>query len=73
VDELREIEGAFVTNPVRLEFTNDSPQSLSILSGESIPNNIQCNNIIHFHIYIYLNIVEKLKKKKKKKKKKKNF
>ncbi|OUM65456.1 hypothetical protein PIROE2DRAFT_7572 [Piromyces sp. E2] len=42
LEELKEIDGAFVTNPVRLEFTEESPQSLILSSGDTIPNNIQC-------------------------------
>lgn len=42
IDELRNIEGAFVTNPTHLELTMDSENSISLYSGEKISNTIKC-------------------------------
>ncbi|ORX49720.1 hypothetical protein BCR36DRAFT_353422 [Piromyces finnis] len=43
IEELREIEGSFVTNPAYIQLTNDSPNSISIISGEVISEEIKYN------------------------------
>ncbi|ORX75340.1 hypothetical protein BCR32DRAFT_285275 [Anaeromyces robustus] len=45
IDELREGEKTFSTNPVGIKFMDDSIQTFSILSGERIPEGIKCEFI----------------------------
>jgi len=43
IEELELIEGALVTNPVKIILDNDNQNSFSILSGDMLPKNITCN------------------------------
>ncbi|OUM62046.1 hypothetical protein PIROE2DRAFT_11750 [Piromyces sp. E2] len=53
IEELRKIEGAFVTNPSYIELTSDSVDSISLYSGEKLPFEIkfqifdEYNNLIN--------------------------
>ncbi|KAL6617723.1 7 transmembrane sweet-taste receptor of 3 GCPR-domain-containing protein [Neocallimastix sp. 'constans'] len=53
IDELRKIENAFATPPVNLRFISNSLNSVSLLSGESLQNDIKFNLIDDYNnLYI---------------------
>ncbi|KAG4094051.1 hypothetical protein H8356DRAFT_1401743 [Neocallimastix lanati (nom. inval.)] len=53
IDELRKIENAFATPPVNLRFISNSLNSVSLLSGESLQNDIKFNLIDDYNNYYY--------------------
>jgi len=42
IDELRKEKGAIATNPTKIKLNDDSLYSISILSGEKLPEGIAC-------------------------------
>jgi len=45
VDDLRKVKGSFVTNPTKIKLLN-SVSTYSIISGEKLQDNIDCNDNI---------------------------
>jgi len=58
IKELREIHGAFITNPTSIQLTSDSETKISLLSGNTVSNIIKCIylkfiSIFYFYFYFF--------------------